>query len=46
MLALFGVLVWAPRLIAHPKVHFDWLQCVLTLLVTGAAWSVAELKHF
>jgi hypothetical protein len=46
MLALFGVLVWAPRLIANPKVHFDWSECVLTLLVTGAAWSVAELKTF
>jgi hypothetical protein len=46
MLALFGVLVWVPRLIAHPKVHFDWSECLLTLLTTGAAWMVAELKSF
>jgi hypothetical protein len=46
MLALFGVMVWVPRLIAHPKAHFDWSECALTFLVTGAAWMVAELKSF
>ena len=44
MLALFGGLVWVPRLIAHPKSHFDWSECALTFLVTGAAWVVADLK--
>jgi hypothetical protein len=42
MLALFGVLVWIPRLIAHPKAHFNWSECVLTFLVTGAGWVVAD----
>ena len=46
MLALFGVLVWVPRLIAHPKAHFNWSECALTFLITGAAWMVAELKFF
>jgi len=46
MLALFGVIVWVPRLIAHPKAHFNWSECVLTFLVTGAASMVAELKSF
>ncbi len=46
MLALFGVMVWVPRVIAHPKTHFDWSECALTFLVTGAAWVVAELKVF
>jgi uncharacterized membrane protein YphA (DoxX/SURF4 family) len=46
MLALFGVLVWVPRLIAHPKAHFNWSECVLTFLITGAAWMVADLKSF
>jgi len=45
MLALFGVLVWVPRLIAHPKVHFNWSECALTFLITGAAWMVADLKY-
>jgi hypothetical protein len=46
MLALFGVTVWVPLLIAYPKGHFNWSECVLTFLVTGAAWVVAELKSF
>src|SRR5215469_13940838 len=44
MLAVFGVLVWVPRLIAHPQAHFNWSECVLTFLVTGAAWMVADLR--
>jgi hypothetical protein len=46
MLALFGVLVWVPHLIAHPEAHFNWSECVLTFLVTGAAWVVSDLKPF
>jgi hypothetical protein len=44
MLALFGVMVWVPHVIAHPKAHFDWSECFLTFLITGAAWVVADLK--
>ena len=36
--------IYVPRLIAHPKAHFNWSECVLTFLVTGAAWVVADLK--
>lgn len=46
MLALFGVLVWIPQLIAHPQAHLNWSEFALTLLITGAAWMVAELKSF
>jgi hypothetical protein len=46
MLALFGVLVWVPRLIAHPGAHFNWSEFGLTFLITGAAWMVADLKSF
>jgi hypothetical protein len=46
MLALFGVMVWVPHLIAHPKAHFNWSECVLTFLVTGAASVVANLESF
>ena len=41
MLAAFGVLVWVPHVVAHPQTHFNWSECVLTFLVTGAAWVVA-----
>lgn len=43
MLAVFGVLVWVPLLIAHPHAHFNWSECALTFLVTGASWTVADL---
>jgi len=43
MLALFGVLVWIPRLIAHPEAHLNWSEFGLTFLITGASWMVADL---
>lgn len=43
MLALFAVLVWIPRLVAHPEGHGNWSEFALTLLITGAAWMVSEL---
>ncbi len=49
MLALFGVVVWLPRLIAHPKAHFNCSECVLTFLVTGLPPSkenVSQLNNF
>jgi hypothetical protein len=42
MLALFGVLVWVPRLIAHPETHGNWSECAMNFLITGAAWIVAQ----
>jgi hypothetical protein len=45
MLALFGVLVWIPRLIVHPEAHLDWSEFGLTCLITGAAWMVADLQE-
>jgi hypothetical protein len=42
MLALFGVLVWVPRLIAHPEAHFNWSEFALNFLITGAVWLVAD----
>jgi hypothetical protein len=44
MLALFGVLVWIPLLIAHPEAHLNWSEFALTFLITGAAWVVADLR--
>jgi predicted tellurium resistance membrane protein TerC len=43
MLALFGIVIWIPHVMAHPKAHFNWSECALTFLVTGAAWTVSEL---
>ena len=46
MLALFGVLVWIPRLIAHPEAHLNWSEFGLTFLITGAVWMVADLRSY
>jgi len=46
MLGLFGLLVWVPRLVAHPEAHGNWSEFALTVLITGAAWVVADLKSF
>jgi hypothetical protein len=46
MLALFAVLVWVPRLIAHPEAHFNWSEFALTCLIAGASWMVADLRFF
>ena len=43
MLALFGVLVWVPRLIARPAAHLNWSEFSLTFLITGAVWIVSDL---
>lgn len=44
MLAFFGLLVWVPRVIAQPRTHFNWSECILTFLITGAVWTVADCK--
>ena len=46
MLAVFGVLVWIPRVSAHPQAHGNWSECALTFLIAGAAWMVANLRSF
>jgi hypothetical protein len=46
MIALFGVLVWIPLLIAHPEAHLSWSEFALTFLIAGAAWTVADLRSF
>ena len=43
MMGLFGVLVWIPLLIKHPEAHLNWSEFALTLLITGASWTVAEI---
>jgi len=35
MLALFGVLVWIPRLIAHPEAHLNWSEFGMKLSKYG-----------
>ena len=42
MIALFGLLVWVPALIAHPEQHVNWSEFALNYLIAGASCLVAE----
>lgn len=44
MLGFFGILVWIPRVAAHPRAHGNWSECALTFLICGASWMVANLS--
>lgn len=46
MIALFGVLVWIPMLVANPQAHLSWSEFALTFLIAGAAWMVGDLSSF
>jgi hypothetical protein len=42
MLALFGVAIWIPILIADPKTHSNWSEGIETFALAGVAWIVAD----
>jgi uncharacterized membrane protein len=46
MLALFGLLVWVPLLVAHPEAHLNWSEFALNFLITGATWLVSDLRSY
>src|ERR1700722_1973844 len=43
MIAVFGVVVWLPILIADPHDHSSWAGNAQNALIGGAAWIVADL---
>jgi uncharacterized membrane protein YphA (DoxX/SURF4 family) len=42
MFVVFGVLVWAPFLLAHPTDHTVLAGNAINLILTGAAWVMAD----
>jgi uncharacterized membrane protein YphA (DoxX/SURF4 family) len=46
MLALFGVLVWIPRIVTDPGTLSNWTEFSSNYLMTGAAWLVSDLRSF
>jgi uncharacterized membrane protein YphA (DoxX/SURF4 family) len=44
MLALFGVLVWVPRIVAHPGMFSDWTEIGANYLMAAASWLVAGVS--
>ena len=45
MLALFGVLVWIPQIVARPHALSNWSEFAETFLIAGAAWVVGEARR-
>jgi len=43
MLGIFGVAIWIPILIAHPKTHSNWSEGIETFAIAGVAWLAADL---
>lgn len=42
MFAAFGLLVWAPQILANPGAHMAWAGNAINLALVGAAWVVAD----
>lgn len=42
MFAIFGLLVWLPRVIADPHLHMNWGGNAQNWAITAAAWIVAD----
>jgi uncharacterized membrane protein YphA (DoxX/SURF4 family) len=43
MIAVFGVLVWLPLIVAHPATVSNWSEVSANYLIAAAAWLVADL---
>ena len=41
-LALFGVIVWVPRVLAGSVNDFQWGEFVVTFVLMAGAWVVAD----
>ncbi len=43
MILSFGLLVWIPLLVSHPRSHTNWSEAAETFAIAGAAWILADL---
>jgi uncharacterized membrane protein YphA (DoxX/SURF4 family) len=41
-IAGFELLVWIPKLVAGPHLHFNWAGNAVSVAITGGAWVVAD----
>lgn len=42
MMALFTLLIWAPRVAATPSDRFNWTALLISSALTAGAWAVAD----
>ena len=45
MLALFGLLVWVPKIVVQPTNLSNWSEIAVNYLITAAAWLVSEVSR-
>jgi hypothetical protein len=43
MLVSFGILVWIPLLVSHPRSHTNWSETAETFAIAGTSWILADL---
>lgn len=43
MIALFGIIVWIPAIVAHPHDLTGWSEGAETFAIAGATWILADL---
>lgn len=46
MMALFGILVWVPHIVAQPHLLSNYIEISSNYLMTAAVWLVAEVRSF
>jgi uncharacterized membrane protein YphA (DoxX/SURF4 family) len=42
MYVIFGLLVHLPSVMADPSSHSNWAENAINLILTGAAWRLAD----
>ena len=45
MLALFGLIVWAPLLVSSPRNYSNWSETAETFAIAATAWLLADLLN-
>jgi hypothetical protein len=43
MIVSFGLLVWAPLVLADPHSHTNWSEFAVTIAIAGVTWILADL---
>ena len=43
MIASFGLIVWIPLIVSHPRDHANWSETAETFAIAGVAWVLADL---
>jgi hypothetical protein len=42
MISIFGLVVWAPQVVATPGVRLPWTAFIVTWAIAAGCWAVAQ----